>query len=106
MPAYKVRPDGLYITTANYALYRIDTSGKVEQLQPPPPDFAAPVKVLENSPEILCGGYETTDGRIVIFRDAITREEPFIFTPKTGFTNTNSSLCWPFRANGHVGRGQ
>jgi hypothetical protein len=84
LPAYKVRPDGLYITTANYALYRIDTSGKVEQLQPPPPDFAAPVKVLENSPEILCGGYETTDGRIVIFRDAITREEPFIFTPKTG----------------------
>lgn len=84
LPAYKVRPDGLYITTANYALYRFDTSGKVEQLQTPPPDFAAPVHVFENSPELFCGGYETIDGRIVIYRDANTREEPYIFTPKQG----------------------
>lgn len=84
LPAYKARPEGLYITTANYALYRIDTSGKVEQLQPPPADFAAPVNVFENSPELLCGAYETTDGRIVIYRNAITREEPYIFTPKPG----------------------
>ncbi len=84
LPAYKARPEGLYITTANYALYRIDTSGKVEQLQPPPSDFAAPIPVFENSKGIFCGGYETTDGRIVIYRNAITREEPFIFTPKSG----------------------
>ncbi len=84
LPAYKARPDGMYITTANYALYRIDTLGKVEQLQPPPADFAAPVFVFETSPELFCGGYETTDGRIVIYRNAITREEPYIFTPKPG----------------------
>ncbi|MFY8024905.1 MAG: FG-GAP repeat domain-containing protein [Sediminibacterium sp.] len=84
LPAYKARTEGLYITTANYALYRIDTTGKLEQLQPPPSDFAAPVQVFENSPELLCGAYETTDGRIVIYRNAITREEPYIFTPKPG----------------------
>ena len=84
LPAYKARPDGMYITTANYALYRIDTLGKVEQIQPSPADFAAPIPVFENSWGIFCGGYETTDGRIVIYRDAITREEPYIFTPKPG----------------------
>jgi FG-GAP-like repeat len=84
LPAYKARPDGLYITTANYTLYRIDTTGKVEQIQPPPADFAAPIPVFENSWGIFCGGYETTDGRIVIYRDASTREEPYIFTPKPG----------------------
>lgn len=82
LPAYKALPDGLYITTANYALYRIDTTGKLEQLQPPPSDFAAPVQVFEDSPGIFCGGYETTDGRIVIYKNAITREEPYIFTPE------------------------
>jgi FG-GAP-like repeat len=84
LPAYKARPDGMYITTANYALYRIDTLGIVEQIQPPPADFAAPIPVFENSWGIFCGGYETTDGRIVIYRNAITREEPYIFTPKPG----------------------
>ncbi|MBP6432332.1 MAG: VCBS repeat-containing protein [Ferruginibacter sp.] len=84
LPAYKARPEGLYITTANYALYLVDTTGKVEQLQPPPADFAAPIPVFEDSWGIFCGGYEANDGRIVIYIDAITREDPCIFTPKPG----------------------
>lgn len=82
LPAYKALKDGLYITTANFALYRIDTSGKPTQVQAAPSDFAAPVNVFEDSPGLFCAGYETNDGRIVIYRNAITREEPYIFTPK------------------------
>ncbi len=99
---YEARPEGLYIHTPQYELYRIDRDGKATLLHPAPADFAATIPVVSDAMDIMKGGYLATDGRLVLYPNAITREDPYYIVPKEGYTllqiipkfNGNAFVIW------------
>lgn len=84
LPAFLATSDGLYITTANFALYKIDKKGTLVQIHPPPDDFAAALPIFNDFPERLLTGYRATDGRLVLYGDGISRKDPVFLKPKPG----------------------